>query len=699
MPGKASDFLKDNPVFWSRLGFCYDPPLKNEQGRPLVFCEDLDRYAKFLRAFSKAGVKLHTSILHAGWVGVDEYDYSLTDRVLDAVFRDNEDAYYIPRIKLNPPVDWCRENPEDVFVYYEGPRGKEDIRALVGTPRQDYLGYEAPDGYYCSNDYKDPRPNVGGLISLQSFSSKKWLHDAGAALERLIDRLEHGKYADRILGYHIAYGACGESVLWGRTSNHYGDYGITNRREFFRWGVRKYGSAEAAGQAWGQPGATEDSLVLPSPEERYGRTDDLAAFLRGRPCDRICTDLDLFLSDVNAGAVLHFAEIAKRTGKLVGAFYGYFMFIDNAGYTGHLALDRLLDSPYLDFLAAPKSYYRCTIGEPGGEMCAVQSVNRKKLWLDELDNRTYLSLEKRADWYSRDAAETKAVMLREFAKDLAHDSGFWWMDLGGGWYDAPELMEEVHRLAGLNTALRRFPHESRADVLIVVDERSAYYMRVSADLRCGFMQHFEFETRMSGVLCDTYRPGDLETLDLSPYRLVVFAYGEYMEEDWFRRVRARMRPDAALLFHYAAGAHGRNGFDLKNCERITGYALEPDDRPWEYDFPPVRIREKTGGDEHTLLSVRPYMRREGIREIARQAGCVIRTEQPDTVLYGDNRFLAVFNNKGAQVEAILPEKGDYIDAVTGRRYENTARAVLDMSGQNAAFLVRADILENSPEEN
>ena len=27
----ARDFLKNNPVFWSRLGFCYDPPLKNEQ--------------------------------------------------------------------------------------------------------------------------------------------------------------------------------------------------------------------------------------------------------------------------------------------------------------------------------------------------------------------------------------------------------------------------------------------------------------------------------------------------------------------------------------------------------------------------------------------------------------------------------------------------------------------------------------------
>lgn len=24
--------MKNNPVFWSRLGFCYDPPLKDENG-------------------------------------------------------------------------------------------------------------------------------------------------------------------------------------------------------------------------------------------------------------------------------------------------------------------------------------------------------------------------------------------------------------------------------------------------------------------------------------------------------------------------------------------------------------------------------------------------------------------------------------------------------------------------------------------
>lgn len=210
---EAIHFLKENPVFWSRLGFCYDPPLKNEEGKPLVFTEDLDKFARFHRDFAKAGVKIQTCILHSGWMGVDEFDYSLTDRVLEAVFQGNADSYFIPRIKLNVPVDWCRKYPDEVFVYYEGPRDTEDIRALVGTEKHDWLGYEAPNGYYKAGDYIDKRPNVGGLISMQSFSSQVWLHDAAVVLEKVVDRLENSKYGPRIIGYHIAFGISGESIL------------------------------------------------------------------------------------------------------------------------------------------------------------------------------------------------------------------------------------------------------------------------------------------------------------------------------------------------------------------------------------------------------------------------------------------------------------------------------------------------------
>ena len=165
--------LKNSPVFWSRLGFTYDPPVKNREGKPFAFSEDFSEQIKFHRDFLKAGVKIHTCILHLGWMGVNQFDYTLTDKVLEAIFSAGDDLLFIPRIKLNVPVDWCMENPEDVFVYYGGPTDIEGIRSLVGTDKHDYLGYESAEGYYMSGDSVEKRPNVGGLIARQSFSSRK----------------------------------------------------------------------------------------------------------------------------------------------------------------------------------------------------------------------------------------------------------------------------------------------------------------------------------------------------------------------------------------------------------------------------------------------------------------------------------------------------------------------------------------------
>lgn len=691
----SSDFLKNNPVFWSRLGFCYDPPLTDENGKPIVFTKDLDKYASFHRDFSKEGVKIHTCILHLGWVGVDKYDYSLTDRVLESVFKDNEDIYFIPRIKLNVPIDWCRENPEEVFVYHDGPREKERIRELVGTLKQDYIGYDSPNGYYQAGEYVDPRPNVGGIIARQSFSSKKWLNDAGVALEKLIDRLENGKYGNRIIGYHIAHGTSGECVMWGRISGRYGDYGITNRREFYNWGLNKYKTKENLENAWCQKGITAKNVIIPSPYKRIGKTEDLEEFMRANAEDKICIDYDTFVSEMNADAILHFAKIAKKTGKLVGTFYGYFMHVDNVAYAGHLAIDKLLNSQYIDFLAAPKSYYRCGPGEPGGELCPAQSINLKKLWVDELDNRTHLAekeqipenlkgkiVQDTSEWLSKSQEQTVSVMLREFSKNLSHDSGFWWMDLGGGWYDSKYLLTNVSKCVKLNESLRLKTHKSVSDVLIVVDENSAKYVRANGDMRKGFMEDFIYETAMSGTLADVYRLSDLTQIDLSRYKLIVFAYTIYLEPEYFEEISNKIPKDTTLMFNYAAGAWNREGFSLENTEKLTGYKVKyTKNNPNGYDFPQIEAEEKI--IEKRIINVTPYLKRDKIREIAKNAGCHIFTEQSGITLYGDNRFLGIFNNDECNLNLKFKERSCYYEITQNKYYENVHEINVQMPEKSA----------------
>lgn len=610
---QAVELLRTNPVFWSRLGWCYDPPISDKNGEPLVFSKNFSKEVKFHTDFVKAGVKLHTSILHTGWVGVDKYDYSVTDQTLDAVFGIDDSIYYIPRIKLNVPVDWCAENPTEVFVYDNGPRDAEGIKELVGTLKHDILGYESEEGYYDANSKNNPaaRPNVGGVIALQSFSSQKWRQDAGEALVRLIRHIENGPYADRILAYHITYGACGESMPWGRQDGKFGDYGISNQKAFWKWGLQKYGTPARLREAWGEGCCETDAVPPPHWRERPDRP------LRLGKEDIICVDYDRFTSEMNAGAIEHFGRLVKEEtggkitngkvsgGKAVGVFYGYYLHMARAAYAGHLAIGQLLRSPYVDFFAAPKSYYRSTPGEPGGEMCPAQSINRRKLWLDESDNRTHLcTAQGERHRAAQNFSETRTVLWREFAKNTTHGSGFWWMDLGGGWYDDPQIMSEIKRIVELNQILQKIEHRSISEILIVTDEESEYYRSVNPKLHRQGLEESIREAHLCGAPVDMLRFADLGETDLRPYRLVIFL--------------SVVRPD------------GRDWETIRIPENTTVLWCGCGNLP-----PSCKGTEQA-----------PPLSAAFVRRAAEEAGCHLYAPLGCTV-YADNRILSVFSSHEA----------------------------------------------------
>ena len=699
---EAIQFLKDNPVFWSRLGFCYDPPLKNEQGKPLVFTEDLEQFAKFHCDFTKAGVKIHTCILHSGWIGVDEYDYSLTDRVLEAVFRDDPNSYFIPRIKLNVPVDWCRRYPDEVFVYYEGPRDTEGIRALVGTEKHDWLGYEAPNGYYKAGDYVDKRPNVGGQIAMQSFSSNQWQQDAGIVLEKIVDRLESSKYASRIIGYHFAFGVSGESVLWGRQNNHYGDYGISHTKHFLSWGIRKYGSLDALQQAWGKERFVNNSVILPSPDERYHRCDHITEFFRGDTLGTIASDMDIFSSEVCANAIEHFGKILRKKvpEKLIGAFYGYCIATDNPNYAGHLALERLINSKYVDFFAAPKSYYRTGPGEPGGFLSVAQSINLKKIWVDETDARTHLlsrgNTGDNPEWLCNTFEDTRCVLWREFCKNLSTDSGFWWMDLGGGWFDDKAIMDEIQRMRVTNDILRKRDHKSMADILVLIDETCIEKMSISRKQRQGFMEDALMELHRCGAVADCYRISDLPMLDMSRYKMVVFAYTFDISEALGKTLRDTIREDAVLVFHHAAGVRNGGCVSVENVRDFTGFSMV--ERSVDGGYVGVQVSDhdatvcfRNADHEPTVWQkgnryavTEPYQSAEVYRRMAEHAGCHLWTDCGN-ILWADNRIAGVFTKDLLSGAITFPCRGTYREVISGQIFSDVT--TIDLSRLNTNIAV------------
>ena len=202
------EYLRQNPIYWGKLGIVNDGTANTAIGKEgyLEIQKQLDSFENIYRA----GVEVFSAILPLGWVGVDQYDYTVTDFLLENLFARLPNAYFIPRVSLNVPISWCAAYPKDVHVYYGGPKTEEEIQKVVGTNAHDYFGFpHNVDGKNGEHINKD------GVIALQSFSSKRWKEDAEKALRSLIRHLESSPYANRIIGYHISYGMCGETSMWG----------------------------------------------------------------------------------------------------------------------------------------------------------------------------------------------------------------------------------------------------------------------------------------------------------------------------------------------------------------------------------------------------------------------------------------------------------------------------------------------------
>lgn len=695
-----NDFIKnlrDTPFFWSRLGFCYDPPRRDAEGKPIIFSRDYDEYNKVHRDFADAGVKYHTTILHSGWVADGEYDYSLTDEILDALFEGNPDIYYMPRVKLNVPPDWCRNHPEDTFLYYYSPRHPQVIASLAETPRHDYFGSDMA-GYGVNGGkgvYRDDRVNYGGLIGLQSHSSRKWVEDASETLTRLLKHLSESRYADRIIGIHVAYSMCGETNMWGSWAplgeGRRGDFGINACRRFVEYGVNKYGSEEAAREAWG------GSLEPPPPINRQNPGDTVESLFFA--ADSRESDYFDFLSETNVDAIEAFCKVVKDASSMfgrelaAGVFYGY-MYLPQSPNAGHLAIQRVIDSPYIDFVSSPKGYYRCLAGDPGGEQGPSESIARKKAWLDEIDNHTHL--DRRPDGRAANMEESKTLLWREGIKNLTHGQGFWWMDLGEGWFADPELMAQITAMSELQKRINRVERVSAAQILLVVDDASLARTKISYGLNHGLMYNLHSELKLTGAPVDTLRLSDLDECDISQYRLVVFTNRFLIEPERRERLKAALEGKLAV-WHHAVGILAPD-YDPANFTALTGFTFRELPRPNDvYDGYPENIGRRycrnhrhisgdfplftpeiEGGEvllrypdelegigglpncvikDNVCVCCAPALQSAELRSLAKRAGVDILCDA-DCTVFADNRVVGYFTKDAFSGTIMLPWEKD-----------------------------------------
>jgi hypothetical protein len=429
------------------------------------------------------------------------------------------------------------------------------------------------------------RQTDGSLHVMPDPNSPEYITAAVDYLRDLVTHIEKQQYAESIAGYQIAVFEGGEFMLPA------GYYGFSDATEaaFRRWIEQRYGNdVGVLRRAWNDLQLESfDQITVPSAQELTFA--DLGPFrnphLRGR-----ALDFTEFRQNANAELLLTLAQTIKESScknPLTGAFYGYLLECNQVFYKGHHALRKVLDSPSLDFLAAPYSYvYRTPVwlGRPhldigaGSFHGAVDSILlNNKLFFTEDDSRTYLTTDSNLSNFS-DIQGTIANLRRNHLANLTRGSGLWRLDLyGSGWYDSTQLMQELGKQKKISDALARAPEYQQVyqpDVAVIIDERSARYVATrsidNAGARLTIDMFLRDNLHRAGVSFGIYLLDDLTAGRVPPCEVYLFA-GTYAissgARSWIRN--NLKKEDRTLIWMYGAGLYDETGWGVDKMRSLT----------------------------------------------------------------------------------------------------------------------------------
>ncbi len=533
-----------------------------------------------LRNFCEAGIRLFQLdiFLEHVWIGPDQFSLDIAKRQIQGALTACPGAAVVFRFHLNPPDWWLAQNPTEQVAYEPG------------TPAQPF------EPLRLSRIVQDD----AGLPVRASFASQKWREDAGAMLARFCREFSKTHEGDALIGIHVAAGVYGEWHQWGFIE-HEADFSEPMKRHFRSWLMEKYGTDEALRNAWNDPSASFETTTIPTPEERVvanGRT------IRNPQSTIRNQDYYRCQHELVADDILHFCKIVKENWNrpiLTGAFYGYFFSMFNRQAAGgHLELQRVLRSKWIDYLSGPQVYYPddgYDPGEPYRSRSLVRSITlHGKLWLDEYDQqprRTFpvLNGKDNAENYRRNVQENLAAIERNVLSPLTKGAGLWFYDFGPsgmnlhrgnehdiqsgtiGYWDHPDYLHSIKHLKTLSDSLLHRPWKSGADVLLVYDTEVFYHLKSTKQDSCTIssqvVEWLPLALSYAGVAWDAVHLDDLPLLDPAQYKAVIFANTWLLEEKDLAAIRQRWMEDGRHLFWvYAPGQLGGS-----SPSQVTGFQL------------------------------------------------------------------------------------------------------------------------------
>ena len=642
--------------------------------------------ARNINQFARKGVKLFQADI---WLqdiwskDKDMLDISLVQRQIKGIVDQAPDGYVFLRLHVNAPFWWNEAHPEEVTQYANGPI--------------DDRKYGPP---FHNEDGDVERPLRASL------ASQKWKQEASDKVIEFCKRLSQTPEGAYVTGLHLAGGIFGEWHYWGFIEND-PDTGPAMTKYFREWLKLKYKTDKALQRSWHTQTFTLENATVPGTAERNESHD--GAFKDPTKSARV---IDYFTAQqqVVADVAEDFCRIAKENWPrplITGIFYGYYhMTFNRQTVGGHLFIEKMLNSPYVDYLAAPQTYWGDSrgAGGSGNSRGIIESaLLHGKLWLDEMDNGY---LHKKVDFdnirYSeRYDEEYEAILKRNALFPLMRGIGLWYYDFGlqkgFGWWDNDKYLNAIGSELRFFDQRLKSPSPSVADALIVWSMDNFYYLKpgwlpISMDVIDKSIE----EAMRCGVAFDQIYDFDLEKVNLDQYKAVIFMNSYILKDHQKKLIRDKVAQNGrTLIWNYMPGFTDGQSLSDEFVKEITGISTKrisiggkpevtflKDGSTYTMDKSPepllaiVDPKATTlaveGASKHVTMAVRQFQKYRSVfstiplhganvfRQLMKDAGCHVYNDHNDFT-YAKGNLLLLHTREGGKKRLNLKSKAIDLD--------------------------------------
>ena len=538
------------------------------------------------------------------WTAPNTYDYTGVDKKLDDYLAIDNQVLFLPRILLTPGK-WFREQyPSEISMRDDG----------------------SPAGMFASQ-------NAGNN---PSFSSNVYRELSHQAMTAFINHLE-SKYGDHIVGYQVGNGFGGEwlpfNSFWETRPGEnppekFGveDYSPPAKAAFRQWLREKYKTDAALQTAWHDSNVTLDTVTLPNEIERYS-TNRGIFFDPALGC-RV-PDFFTFYNDSVASVLVENARWVKELTnrkKIVGSFYGYLWcnFPNlSAVHSGQLGLTKVLNCPDIDFICSPYTYDNKGIGGPNNSQTLPEAVAlHDKLYFNEVDTETHL---KQRQWRRGNSlnnpkqfAETKALLIRDYAYALTKGNGLWWTDLMGGDYHDDQIISLLAQLKKIDQQSLELNKGSNAEIAVIMDESAFTYTGDGEPLWNALLTaQKQWEFGFIGAPWEPQLLSDIDNPKLADYKFYIFLNTFHVTPKQRDAIHAKLKKNhATALWIYAPGFIDDQKCSVDNMLALTGIQCREDPMPDELHVD-LTDQHRTDGQPSPATGVQSYGTDVNVRDIIR----------------------------------------------------------------------------------